>query len=210
MISRGVQLLRGTGIRSFDVTLYGQDWFIEQGHRVGVLLSSANTDQFTHVATRSTVTVLDASIELPFLTYDRTEFLDGESTPRLLSFLAGSTSTLSPAFIESSKTPFGLPPALIDPSPDPVATALTLEVVKTKKIYTLTAVLTDATSGLPLEAQTISFSAGGTDLGSAVTDAQGRARLTVPKNQLQKVGTVSAEFAGTDSYEPSGGQATVK
>jgi predicted acyl esterase len=112
MISRGVQLLRGTGERSFDVTLYGQDWLIEAGHRIGVLVSSGNTDQFRNVATNTDVTILAASIALPFLTYDRVEFLDGGSTPRLESYLEGATSVLSAEAIAAAEVPFEIPPPL--------------------------------------------------------------------------------------------------
>ncbi|HWG94985.1 MAG TPA: CocE/NonD family hydrolase, partial [Mycobacteriales bacterium] len=75
MMSRGVTLLHGTGNRSVNLTMYGQDWVVRKGHRVAVLLSSANTDEFVHVATRTPVTVRTAKIALPFLTQERTEFL---------------------------------------------------------------------------------------------------------------------------------------
>src|SRR3712207_8052905 len=91
----GVQTCALPICRTASFTMYGQDWPIEAGHRIGVLLSSANTDEFQHVATRQAVTVRSAKIALPFLTYDRTEFLDGESTPRLESYLSAATARLS-------------------------------------------------------------------------------------------------------------------
>jgi hypothetical protein len=113
MISRGVSLLRGTGRRTASFTLYGQDWPIPAGHRIGVLISGANTDVFTHVATRSDITVRSAKIGLPFLTYDRTEFLDGESTPRLESFLGqASSAPMSDANITAAERAFNLPAPL--------------------------------------------------------------------------------------------------
>ncbi len=112
MISRGVSLLRGVGTKTASFSMYGQDWPIDAGHRIGVLVSSANTDEFSHVATRSTVTVRSAKIALPFLTYDRTTFLDGEVTPRLESYRNAAATTLSPAVLDKATTDFTLPAPL--------------------------------------------------------------------------------------------------
>ncbi len=115
MISRGVQSLTGTGIRNFTFTLYGQDWPIEAGHRIGVLISGANQDEFqyTGTATRTDVTVRNAKITLPFLTYQRTEFLEGAPTGRLESYMnpAGKT-VLTTEQIGAAQWPFRLPPPL--------------------------------------------------------------------------------------------------
>jgi hypothetical protein len=117
MISRGVQLLRGTGIRNFSLILYGQDWVIPTGHRIGVFISDANSDQFRYNATMSSVTIRDARIALPFLRNDRLEFLDGGSTPRLESYLssAAGNPALSAELIAASEIPFDLPPPLWRP-----------------------------------------------------------------------------------------------
>ena len=113
MISRGVSVLRGSGQRSATVTMYGQDWLVEAGHRIGVLLSSANTDEFTHVATRANVTVRNAKIALPFLTYDRTEFLELDgSNPRYDSYMAAATAVLPEATLTEAQAPFTLPAPL--------------------------------------------------------------------------------------------------
>jgi predicted acyl esterase len=110
MISRGVSLLRGTGIRTASFTLYGEDWPIAAGHRIAVLLSSANTEMFTHVPTRANVTIRSAKIGLPFLTYDRTEFLSSEGTTATLeSYMGGSHTTLSEATLSGAEKEFNLP-----------------------------------------------------------------------------------------------------
>ncbi|MGH2692812.1 MAG: CocE/NonD family hydrolase, partial [Actinomycetota bacterium] len=117
MISRGVSLLRGTGTRTASFSMYGQDWPIPAGHRIAVLISSANTDIFTHVATRQTVTVRSAKIELPFLRYDRTQFLPSEGgTSKLDGYLGGSKTTLTAATISAAEKPFNLPGPL-QPNP---------------------------------------------------------------------------------------------
>lgn len=115
MISRGVNLLRGIGARSFTFSLYGHDFPIPAGHRIGVLLGSGNTDVFTHVPTNQPVTVLSASVKLPFLTYNRTAFLDGGSTVRLEQYLAAARNTLSAAKIASSQATFTIPGPLLPP-----------------------------------------------------------------------------------------------
>jgi predicted acyl esterase len=115
MISRGVNLLRGMGTRVFTFSLYGHDFPIPAGHRIGVLIGSGNTDVFTHVPTQQSVSVLSASVRLPFLTYNRTQFLDGGSTPRLEQYLAATRNTLTPTKIASSLRTFTVPGPLLPP-----------------------------------------------------------------------------------------------
>jgi predicted acyl esterase len=79
LISRGTTLLDGDG--SGELELYGQDWILEPGHRVGVLLSGANAEWWDHVPTNQPVSVDAASIDLPFLTFARTNDLAGEAGP---------------------------------------------------------------------------------------------------------------------------------
>jgi predicted acyl esterase len=119
MISRGVQSLTGVGVRNVTLSLYGQDWPLAAGHRIGVLIGSADTDQFQYsgTATRQAVTVRNASITLPFLTYNRTEFLEGGPTGRLEQFLTGSTSVLAPGDIAAAESAFNLPAPLVDRVP---------------------------------------------------------------------------------------------
>jgi predicted acyl esterase len=205
MISRGVQLLRGIGARDFGFELYGQDWLIEEGHRVGVLLSSANTDQFRHVATRGAVTIHEAKIELPFLSNDRTEFLEGGSTPRLESFLNSSTATLSAAFIEESETAFVLPPPLVD-TEDVIETTLGLTVTRVKGNRVATATLTETESGAAIEGAEIFFLVNGEERGSVVTDESGRAQFTLRPNEFKGRDVIRAVFVGNDDYAASSAQ----
>ncbi len=112
-ISRGVSLLWGTGQRSLTLPMYGQDWPLAAGHRIGVLIGPANTDGFTHVPTNADVTVRSARISLPFLTYDRTEFTPSDgTTPRLEAFRAANRSGFDEAFLTEAEVPFTLPAPL--------------------------------------------------------------------------------------------------
>jgi predicted acyl esterase len=116
MISRGVQSLTGTGVRNFTVTLYGQDWPIAAGHRIAVRIGGADTDEFQYggTATRQTVTVRNARITLPFLTDNRTEFLEGASTGKLEQYLAFANVTMTPEQIAAAEADFGLPGPLVE------------------------------------------------------------------------------------------------
>ncbi len=200
MLSRSVQLLNGSGVRDFKLTLYGQDWVIEAGHRIGVLVSSANTDQFRHIATRQPVTVRSAAISLPFLAFDRTEFLEGGSTPRLESFLANSTATLSAEFIEGAETPFNLPPPLTSPDGDPIATTLALDLVRERGDVIATATLTEAETGVPVGGKELSFLVDAAEVGTAVTDELGRASLTLHSNEFNAHDVMKVVFAGDTAY----------
>ena len=110
LINRGTSLIRGVGAQQVDIQMYAQDWVVEEGHRIGVEVRGTNSF-WVHVPTGQTVTVNDADIALPFLTADRTDFLDGESTPRLESHLAGNAADLGP-IVTGNEVPFTLPAAI--------------------------------------------------------------------------------------------------
>ena len=113
MISRGVAVARGVGSKSVNIVMDGQDWPIPAGNRIGVLVSSANTDQFVHVPTQAPVTVRHAKIGLPFLRYDRTEFLElNGSNPRLDSYLSAARTALPESFLAANQVEFKLPAPL--------------------------------------------------------------------------------------------------
>ena len=59
LMGRNAYLLR-SGSAKGTLKLYGQDWPIAAGHRVGLLLTSSNSEWWWHVPTMSTVTVKSA------------------------------------------------------------------------------------------------------------------------------------------------------
>jgi predicted acyl esterase len=76
LISRGAYLLRDAGKTKFD--MYPQDWKLEKGHRLGLLLAGSDEQWFSSVGTTNTeVTVNGGSVSLPFLRFARTKFLKG-------------------------------------------------------------------------------------------------------------------------------------
>jgi hypothetical protein len=77
LISRGAYLLNaGTTKASYD--LYANDWILPKGHRLGVLVTSANAEWWTHVPTGQQVTVKKASIALPFVSCGRPRLIEGK------------------------------------------------------------------------------------------------------------------------------------
>ncbi len=110
LISRGTYLLGGTGAISFD--MYGDDWVLPAGHRIGVLVGSSNSEWWTPTPTLQTVTVKSASVTLPFLSCARTKFIQGNSSIKLDSYKADSPFAVDAATIAGATDPkFPVPPA---------------------------------------------------------------------------------------------------
>jgi uncharacterized protein len=109
LVSRGAFLLDGRGTATFE--MYGQDWPFAEGHRIGLLVSGANSDWYVHVPTQQTVEVAGATFTAPFKTRRPKDLLEGDSTPRLEQHL-GRTVTVDAATIEAAERQFPLPPRM--------------------------------------------------------------------------------------------------
>ena len=111
LLGRAAHLMRGTGSETVDLRLYGQDWRVARGHRMGVLITSSNGEWYLHAPTQQPVTVSAASVTLPFLTKARTSFLkDGVSTPRLDAWKkSDGVATISEQVLGASARRFNLP-----------------------------------------------------------------------------------------------------
>jgi predicted acyl esterase len=108
LISRGAYLLSGAGKISFD--LYGNDWTMPAGHRIGVLLTGANSEWWAHVPTGQQVDVKSAQITLPFLGCRRSNFIEGGQSVKLESYLKNAPIALDPETVNSQTAAgFGLP-----------------------------------------------------------------------------------------------------
>ena len=112
LISRGTMLVRGAGSQDISFELYGQDWLVREGHRLGVLITGSNTDWWLHIPTNTTVSVDEASVDLPWLGRDRTDFLPSTKTPTLKSYLGRATTEVTKAEIREAERRFDLPPRL--------------------------------------------------------------------------------------------------
>jgi uncharacterized protein len=108
MITRGAALADGPGSKA--VRLWPTDWTFEPGHRVGVLVSGANTEAYTHVPTMTSVTVTGGRVSLPWLPAPRASDLAGEPSPRLTSYRQNAPFAVPTAVVEDRTNPeFALP-----------------------------------------------------------------------------------------------------
>jgi hypothetical protein len=111
LISRGTYLLPGTGTVSFD--LYGDDWKLPAGHRVGVLVTSSNSEWWLHRPTLQPVTVRAASIALPWRSCEGGSAIEGGPSIKLDSYKASAPFTVDAATIAGATDPaFALPRGL--------------------------------------------------------------------------------------------------
>ena len=141
LISRGAMLLR-QGTQAAKPEMYGQDWPFPAGHRIGVLVSGANSEWWVHVPTGSTVTVDSGTIRLPFLDRERTQYLDGVVTPRLREFLEEAPFTVAAETIAASQAGFDLPgkltpPAIAKGPPPPMGIPLRVRAVRRGRVVTV-------------------------------------------------------------------------
>src|SRR3954469_14368801 len=110
LISRSAYLAPSSGKVSFD--LYGNDWTMPAGHRLGVLLTRANSEWWLHTPTGQQVTVKSAQISLPFLGCKRTSFIQGGPSVKLESYLKNAPFQVDDATIKDNTLgSFALPPS---------------------------------------------------------------------------------------------------
>jgi predicted acyl esterase len=111
LISRATYLLGGSGQVAFD--LYGDDWKLPAGHRVGVLLTSSNAEWWLHRPTLQPVTVSAASVSLPWRGCSGGAAIEGGPSIKLDSYRADAPFTVAASTISAATDPsFALPPAL--------------------------------------------------------------------------------------------------
>lgn len=111
LLSRTAYLLPA-GASQISPEMYGNDWLLPAGHRIGVLVTTANAEWWTPTPSMSTVTLVNGSITLPFVRHLRTANLAGYKRPaRLDQWLGAAPFSLSQSTIESSTSnTFRLPP----------------------------------------------------------------------------------------------------
>ena len=120
LVHRQGRLLPESG--SYTLDLYGNDWRVLPGHRLGALVSTAHAEWWLLAApTFSTVSVKSGSLELPFLTYTRPDEIHGKRAIRLDAYLANAPFEVPAETIEGATVAsFPLPPAMVDrPADEP-------------------------------------------------------------------------------------------
>ncbi|HWC13385.1 MAG TPA: CocE/NonD family hydrolase [Actinomycetota bacterium] len=104
LVSRGAALVEGDGAITDPLTearvrfeLYPQDWVLEKGHRIGVLISGADNSWFDPGTTESSVTAY-GGFKLPFLRFERDRALP-KTTPGndrgRIAYLTVDTQTIA-------------------------------------------------------------------------------------------------------------------
>jgi uncharacterized protein len=115
LITRQGYLVRSPGSSTIPLTLWGADWKLKAGDRLGVRVTDNNQDWWTFAApSAQSVTVRGGSITLPFLRYRRTQTIQGDPGVQLADYLAQQTAS-APADAVSGAVNFNLPPALATP-----------------------------------------------------------------------------------------------
>ncbi len=104
LISRGAHLVPKAG--TYRVELYGDDWQLAPGHRIGVLLTCCNDEWWSHVPSGGDVKVKSASIELPFLPTARVANLEGGTAAKLTSYKRNAPFKVAPATVTGATAPF--------------------------------------------------------------------------------------------------------
>jgi len=113
-LTRGAALVDEAGPKT--ITLWPTDWKFEAGHRVGVLVSGANGEAYTHVPTRTTVDVNGGTVSLPWLTFERVSDIQGDSNPRLESFRSSAPFPVTADPAARTGEDFDLPAPLQPPA----------------------------------------------------------------------------------------------
>ena len=113
LVHRQGRLIPESG--TYTIDLYGNDWRVLPGHRLGVLISTAHAEWWLPAApTFQPVTVSNASLRLPFLTYTRPDHIAGKSAVRLENYLANAPFQLDEETIEGATVAsFPLPPKMV-------------------------------------------------------------------------------------------------
>jgi uncharacterized protein len=110
LVHRGTTRVDESG--RVDLELLGNDWKLPAGHRVGVLITSSNSEWWLHAPTFQDVEITSASIALPFLSRSRTERIQGGTAAKLAEYREEAPFTVPAATIRANTSPgFALPPA---------------------------------------------------------------------------------------------------
>jgi pimeloyl-ACP methyl ester carboxylesterase len=90
--------------------LWSADWKIAAGHRIAVRVTDANEDWWIHTPLFDTVQVMGGSVTLPFLTYQRTDTIQGDPGTQLDDYLSETITVPPETMRDSVSSSFQLPP----------------------------------------------------------------------------------------------------
>jgi predicted acyl esterase len=110
LITRQAHLIRRNG--TIDMDLWSADWKIPAGHRIGIKVADANDDWWLHVPTQQTVTLYGGDVTLPFLSFKRTQTVQGDPGTMLAGYLAQKVTVPADTIKSGESSSFALPPAM--------------------------------------------------------------------------------------------------
>ena len=113
LISRAAHVV--TGEETLEFELYPQDWTLQPGHRLGLLVAGSDLDWYNPPHSGQTVDILGGQLTVPFLSYQRTKFLEGDVSQAMLN---RDPIPIDPAELEERSVAAQIPPALV-PAPGP-------------------------------------------------------------------------------------------
>ena len=113
-VQRGAMAPEAMGAQEVSFKLYPQDWYFEEGHRIGILLAGSEDVWFTPGISHTTVQVTGGRLDLPMLRYIRDEFLDGGTSDGMTDVQPFNVpaATLQAATVQSD------PPPAQEPRPE--------------------------------------------------------------------------------------------
>src|SRR6185503_7918599 len=116
LLHRQARLIPENGTYAFD--LYGNDWRVRKGHRLGVLISTAHAEWWQAAQpSNATVTVKNGTLQLPALTYTRADNISGKSSVRLEEWTANAPFELPEDTIKGATVKSFAVPAKMTPRP---------------------------------------------------------------------------------------------
>jgi predicted acyl esterase len=142
LLSRQASLV---GDGKLSLQLYGNDWKIPAGHRLGVLVTDTN-EEWWLPAPPSSFELKSGSVTLPFLKYTRPTTIQGDPSVRLEQWLNDAPFTLGEDVIKQGESAsFPLPAALTtappssSPTPTPAGSGkrLRARIARTKHRLTI-------------------------------------------------------------------------
>ncbi|MEA2167394.1 MAG: uncharacterized protein QOF76_694, partial [Solirubrobacteraceae bacterium] len=112
LLSRNASLVPAGG-GQVTMDLYGNDWRMPAGHRVGVLVTSSNSEWWLHSPSGADVTVKSGTIALPFLRHLRPDTIEGGPSIRLDAWKKDAPFVLEQSVVDAGTAPgFGVPGAM--------------------------------------------------------------------------------------------------
>jgi pimeloyl-ACP methyl ester carboxylesterase len=134
LLSRNASLV-GSG--KVEMDLYGNDWKIPEGHRLGVLVTDTNEEWWLPAAP-SSLELKSGTVTLPFLQYSRPDTIQGDPSVRLDNWLSDAPFEVAEDVITAAtKADFPLPGGLRTAPPGFNST--TTAVAKAKRLKVLIA-----------------------------------------------------------------------